>query len=99
MSSEFFRLALFALMAAIVWLQLGRDHQTHVTRHHLRVRLLQIYAGHEWLCIRNRHRRLGGHDRRAHGNSPPSRQLTVVVDPTTCLRGPILLGHVHTRQN
>ena len=51
MSSEFFRLALFALMAAIVWLQLGRDHQTHVTRHHLRVRLLQIYAGHEWLCI------------------------------------------------
>ena len=51
MSSEFFRLALFASMAAIVWLQLGRDRQTPVTRHHLRVRLLQIYAGHEWLCI------------------------------------------------
>ena len=51
MSSEFFRLALFALIAAIVWLQLGRDHQRHATRRRLRSRLSQIYADHEWLCI------------------------------------------------
>ena len=51
MSSELIRLALFALIAAIVWLQLGRDHQLRATRHSLRVRLSQIYAGHEWLCI------------------------------------------------
>jgi hypothetical protein len=51
MSSEIFRLALFALIAVIVWLQLGRDHQRHATQTRLRVRLSQIYAGREWLCI------------------------------------------------
>ena len=51
MSSELFRLALFALIAAFVWQQLGRDHQRHATRHRIGVRLTQIWAGHEWLCI------------------------------------------------
>jgi hypothetical protein len=51
MSSELIRLVIFALIAGIVWLQLGRDHQRHATRHRLRVRLSQIWAGREWLCI------------------------------------------------